>query len=145
MKLITIGKNFNVEVHNDYVIKIPKKDEYRQIEKLSLIADAHTYLSKHIKGILPCKVIDGSKLKMPFAKGERLDLYEERKFRSKNQTPLINFRSHIEQLKQGLYTQIESHGYSIADLRSVNLFYDETDDTLYIIDFSAIKKRKADK
>jgi len=137
MRVEDIGRNFTVYIYDNYVKKVPKKDKFKDLSKLQYIADTQTYLSKRVEGILPCKVVKGN-LEMPKAPGERVDRYEERKFRTGNRTPLIKFQNRVRIMMDNINEQIEDLGYYVGDLRTVNMFYDEKEDKLYFIDFSEV-------
>ncbi len=118
------GVYFTVLVFEDYVVKIPKKDKVKQVSELKFISDSQTKLSD-IKGVLPCWLIENV-LVMPKAKGKRSDQYPEKK-------------AHIKALRNEILEKIKGKGYELRDTGQRNMFYDEEQDQVYMIDFHAIK------
>lgn len=119
------GYYFTVLIFNDYVVKIPKKDLVKDVEELKFIADTQTELAEHVNGVLPCWLIENV-LVMPKAKGRRADA-------------CLSKKAHIKGLKMEILSKIKDMGYELKDTGSRNMFYDEAEDQVYMIDFHAVK------
>ena len=121
------GVYFTVLMFEDYVVKIPRPDRINDVKELKFIAESQDFLSENINGILPCWLIECC-LIMPRAKGIRADKlsYDE--------------KDHIQLLRNVILEQIEKLEYELIDCGSKNMFYDEGEDQVYLIDFHAIKK-----
>jgi len=124
-KIDESGVYFTVLIFDDYVIKIPKKDKVKDINALKFISDAQTSISENVNGVLPCWLIEGV-LVMPKAKGVRSDKVPEKK-------------GHIKQLRSKVLEQIKELGYELRDHGFKNIFYDEDQDQVYMIDFHAVR------
>ncbi len=122
------GLFFTVYIYDDYVLKVPKRDEVKSIKKLQFIADTQTYLSTKIEGVLPSKRIDDH-LIQPKAPGVRLDkiINEDVKF----------YKGLIRKMKK----KIEDLGYKLKDTSKRNFFYDKDSGILYMIDMHGIEKK----
>ena len=93
---------------------------------LKFIADTQTYISERMECVLPCYLVNG-KLFMPKAPGVRADIADKD-------------WSYIQSLKN-LYTEeIEKLGYKLTDLGQQNIYYNEHDGKIYLIDFHSIRK-----
>ncbi len=136
-----IGKYFSVEIFDDYVIKTPKHKKFVDNPKLvKFIVDVQNEISKVVKGVLPCKLLESGKIKMSRATGWRVDKYKLYKFRTKNRKPLNDFEEKVKIQVSNDLRIIKEHGYLLEDLRDANLFYDEEKDLLQYVDFSNVKK-----
>jgi len=120
------GDYFVVLVFDDYVIKVSRNKNTSK-ERLKAIAEIQTQASEQIPGILPCYYREGA-LVMPKAPGIRVD---------KIKCP--EKLKHINRQKDHIVSQVKALGYDIHDSRKANLFYDEENDQLYIIDFHLAK------
>jgi len=127
-KIDETGVYFTVLIFDDYVVKIPKRDKVKDINMLKFISDSQTELSEKVNGVLPCWLIEGV-LIMPKAKGKRSDHHKDKK-------------EHIKALRQEILDQIKSFGYELKDHGFKNMFYDEEQDQVYMIDFHAIRTSK---
>ncbi len=125
-KIDESGVYFTVLVFEDYVVKIPKKDKVKDVQELKFIADTQTKVSEHVDGVLPCWLIDNV-LIMPKAPGKRADEFPDKKTYFKN-------------MKQKILSQIKDLGYDLRDTGMKNMFYDESQDQIYMIDFHAVRK-----
>lgn len=119
------GVYFSVLVFQDYVVKIPKKEMGMEVEQLKFIAEAQTELAEHVNGVLPCWMIENV-LIMPKAKGRRADA-------------CLSKKAHIKALKAEILHKIKDLGYELRDTGARNMFYDEAEDQVYMIDFHAVR------
>ncbi len=133
-KVDDTGTYFIVLVFDDFVVKIPRKqNDKRREEKLAKITAAHNYLSGKVKGVLPCENWDGF-LVMPRAPGERADTRKD-------------IEGHIGGLRVKLMQEIEAADKGLfpfikSDVGKTNLFYDEEGDRLYLVDVHGVIDRK---
>jgi len=126
------GVYFNVEIYDDFVVKRlktngPRRHDLNSEEALQFIADAQTYLSKHVKSVLPCWRI-GMALYMPRSPGERADR-------------IMETWPHIKKLRDIDLKKIKELGYELTDAGRKNTFYDAATNRIYLIDFHSIKRR----
>ena len=117
------GNSFKVEVYDDYVIKYPKMNEQR----LKEIALLQTELSELVDGVLPCEYKEGC-LVMPKAPGIRGDRVD------------VDKKTYIQNEIEKIYKKIQDNGYQLGDISLTNVFYDEDNDKVYLIDFDSVKK-----
>lgn len=135
------GKYFSVKTLNSYVIKTPKHKKFiDNPELVKFIVDVQNELSKLIEGVFPCRLTCDGKIKMPRAKGMRLDEYKTVKFKTKNRKLLNDFEEKIKTQIQNDLEVMKDCGYFLEDFRDVNLFYEEEKDLLQYIDFSGVKR-----
>ncbi len=118
------GVAFDVIIFEDYVVKIPKDSKSKEI--MPMMADIQCQLSEKIEAVLPAWVMYGV-LVMPKAPGERFTGIKER-------------RQHIKNLVNNAVGEIKKHGYTLTDTGRKNVYYDETTDKVYLIDFHLVKK-----
>jgi len=122
------GVYFKVYVFQYFVVKVPKHKRFKDLKALQYIAEAQTYLSQHVEGVLPCYLM-GKWLVMPTAPGKRGDAFSDNKWEC------------IKQKRDEIVSQIREHGYTLGDVGKKNVFYDEREDKVYIIDFHPVKKQ----
>ena len=116
------GQHFRVIVFENYVVKIPRTDKQRA--KLDDIVEVQNYLAEHVAGILPVERVDDL-LVMPRVPGERADERDDWLY--------------LRDLRDEIQSQVNDLGYVIMDIGSSDMFYDETDDQLYLVDFSQVR------
>ncbi len=118
------GSYFDVHVYDDegYVRKYPKKECVKG--RMQWIAETQTRLAEIIKGIMPA-TYHGDYIEMRIAPGVQCKKIEKRKF-----------RAHVKPMIEEIVRQVEAHGCKLTDLGRTNVFYDETEDQVWIIDYS---------
>ena len=116
------GKHFRVIVFENYVVKIPRTENQR--EKLDGIVEVQNYLAEHVAGILPVERIEDL-LVMPRVPGERADERDDWLY--------------LRELRDEIQSQVNELGYVIMDIGASDMFYDEDDDQLYLVDFSQVR------
>ncbi len=128
------GVFFVVLIFDEFVIKVPRERNLDQ-KVLQRMADTQNELAGLIEGVLPCHVGEGY-LHMPRAKGVRLREYTRKQGRPRVKTPVA------DKLKVQMITKAREHGYDLSDMSKRNLFYDEEEQKLYLVDFHQVKKIK---
>ena len=116
------GNHFRVIVFENYVVKIPRTADKRA--ELDDIVEVQNHLAEHVDGILPVERVEDV-LVMARAPGERADKRDD-------WLSLRNLRDEIQEAVNDL-------GYVIMDIGASDMFYDETDDQLYLVDFSQVR------
>jgi len=124
----TKGNHFIAIIVDDFVIKVPR-DKF-SIDRLDTIADAHNYLYGKIEGALPCVKYD-SYLVIPKAPGVRVSKLKNNKQRE--------IKSRIRRICK----EARKLGYIINDVKIEDTFYDDSTDTVYMVDFSNVKSTTA--
>ncbi len=123
MHVVEDGNHFQVLVFETHVVKIPRTDEKR--DELSEIVDIQNYLADNVAGILPVERY-GDVLVMPRAPGTRAD-------EIRDQWPYIRDK------RTEIFEAVNELGYVLIDIGQSDIFYDESDDQVYIVDFSQLK------
>lgn len=121
------GAHFLVLVFDDYVIKIPRNRKRREL--MPRIAAAHNELAEEVDGAIPCIEYDGF-IVMPKAPGvlaEELD--KEGNLR-------------VEELRDMYKKQARDLGWRLRDIKKRDMYYDEEEDTAYMVDFSYVREKK---
>ena len=116
------GSHFRVIVFENYVVKIPRTEDRRA--QLDEIVAVQNHLAEHVDGILPVERIEDV-LVMPRAPGERADERDD----------WLALRDRRDEI-QGAVNDL---GYVIMDIGASDMFYDEAEDQLYLVDFSQVK------
>ena len=116
------GNHFRVIVFENYVVKIPRTADKRA--ELDDIVEVQNHLAEHVDGILPVERVEDV-LVMARAPGERADKRDD-------WLSLRNLRDEIQEAVNDL-------GYVIMDIGASDMFYDESDDQLYLVDFSQVR------
>ncbi len=122
----TTGAYFDVYIYEEHVVKIPKHKKVKNDKMLADIAMMQTELSKHLEEVLPCRK-EGRTLIMPRAKGIRQDKLDR------------DMQKALEPRKSELRNKIKALGYLVSDTNRKNIFYDEAEDKMYLIDLHNIK------
>ena len=117
------GDHFRVIVFENYVVKIPRTED-KQAE-LDDIVEVQNYLADHVEGILPVERVEDV-LVMPRAPGKRADERDDWLY--------------LRDLRDEIQDAVGDLGYVIMDIGASNMFYDEDEDQLYLVDFSQIRR-----
>ena len=116
------GNHFRVIVFENYVVKIPRTADKRA--ELDDIVEVQNYLAEHVDGILPVERVEDV-LVMARAPGERADKRDDWLY--------------LRDLRDEIQAQVNDLGYVIMDIGVSDMFYDESDDQLYLVDFSQVR------
>ena len=122
MEVDDSGSHFRVIVFENYVVKIPRTERKRA--ELDEIVEVQNYLAEHVDGILPVERIEDM-LVMPRAPGERADERDD----------WLSLRDRRDEIQE----TVNDLGYVIMDIGSSDMFYDEAEDQLYLVDFSQVR------
>ncbi len=115
-----------MKLYKDFVIKTPKRIQFKDTKALDRIAEAQTYLASKVDGVLPCYRV-GLQLFMPRAPGV-------------DAGKVMKKWPHIKKKRDQVVEAIKRHGYLLTDVGSKNVIYDEENDKVYLIDFHQVKK-----
>ncbi len=113
------GVAFVVHVYPDHVVKHPKQISEDELQEM---ADLQTEISARVKEVLPCKKV-GNTLIMQRAKGVRCDTLDKDEW--------AKLKKRIKEIRK----QARLLGYDLSGAKGPkNVFYDATEDRLYIVD-----------
>ena len=122
MRIDDSGQHFRVLIFENYVVKIPRTEAQRA--KLNDIVKVQNYLAEHVAGILPVERVEDL-LVMPRVPGERADERDDWLY--------------LRDLRDDIQSQVNDLGYVIMDIGASDMFYNEEDDQLYLVDFSQVR------
>ncbi len=121
------GAHFVVLLFEEYVIKVPFKEEYRSEKRVSEIVEMQNAISKHIDCVYPAKQ-QGLCIVTRRAPGVKVSkLPKDQQTKLKARGKLID-------------REVAKHGYKIGDISAKNMVYNQSTDELYLVDFSMVKR-----
>ena len=124
------GTTFRVAMFNNWVVKVPMREENKDLEQMRRISSYTHFLSDMVDGIIPvwsfgiCSImrkIEGSLLDDIY-RHKKMDLYND-----------LNER--LERIKK----EVRENGFVLGDTNKRNVVYNEEEDRLYVIDYDELK------
>jgi len=116
------GSSFHVRIYDDHVHKYPKNDSVK--DRLEWIARTQTRLSETIKGIMPA-TCHGDYIEMAIPPGMHCKTLTKRQFKHE-----------IKPKVDEIVSLVAGQGYTLKDTGKNNVYYDEAEDQVWIIDYS---------
>lgn len=117
------GNHFRVVILAEYFVEIPRTAKIR--EKLDDIVEVQNHVAEQVDGILSVERVDDL-LVMLRVPGERADERDDWLY--------------LRELRDEIQSEVNDLGYVIMDIGASDMFYDEADDQLYLVDFSQVKR-----
>jgi len=121
------GSSFEVHIFEDHVIKHPKKKKHQQDHVLERLVYLQNKLAEVMPEVLPCQRLELS-IVMPRAPGLRGDKLSAKGWCA------------VKERLREIYDRAGRYGFKLEDMRKHNVFYDETTDSIYLVDGQMFKK-----